>query len=501
MHSRQTSSLTHSGAAPKMGRRVVACVTGVGLLATAVIASPAANAEDAPPAAPRRIMSGWLPYWTTAESVNAFVNNADLFSDISPFWHNAAKSLSTASGVKIENNSLSSGTRASNLAILKGRGVEILPSITDGTGAGHMSSVMRNAAKSEALVNQIVALVESNGYDGIDLDFEKFAFSDGQSTWAKTRPAWVDFVKSLSAQLHARGKKLAVAVPPMGVSSGNYWVYDWAAIGPYIDKLRIMAYDYSWSTPGPVGGPLSWVEAVSEYAVSVLPPSKVQLGTPTYGRDWYTGKKSGTGCPASGNSAYSTKVYDSNDIGSVIGNTPASSWKRDAKSQERYFNYSVKLGDCTIQRSAWVPDSQTVIERAKIASKYGLNGLATWTIGGEQASQWEPLRTIALTMPFSAGQGLRAQSVAVKVSSKKGRKGRKVVVSGVVSPARSGAPVRLRVKRAGKWLVLKKTTTNENGTYRFTIRPKAAKNVYHVHAPKSGGYLARSTGTFTIRSR
>ena len=72
-------------------------------------------------------MSGWLPYWTTAESVNSFVANADLFSDISPFWHNAAKSSSSPSGVTIQNNSLSSGSRASNLATLRGEVSQSFP--------------------------------------------------------------------------------------------------------------------------------------------------------------------------------------------------------------------------------------------------------------------------------------------------------------------------------------------------------------------------------------
>ena len=174
-------------------------VVGVTVLASAVamVGLPAASSAAAAPTVapantgvPKRMMSGWLPYWTTAESVKSVVDNADLFSDVSPFWHNATKSGSSASGVALENNTLNSGTRASNLAQLKGRGFDILPSITDGTGTGHMSSVMKNTAKRTALVNQIVNLVNSNGYDGIDLDFEKFAFSDAQSTWAATRPAW-----------------------------------------------------------------------------------------------------------------------------------------------------------------------------------------------------------------------------------------------------------------------------------------------------------------------
>ncbi len=439
--------------------------------------------------APKRMMSGWLPYWTTAESVNAVVANADLFSDVSPFWHNAAKSSSSPSGVELQNNPLSSGTRASNLATLKGRGIAILPSITDGTGAGHMSAVLRDSSKRAALVSQVVNLVMSNGYDGIDLDFEKFAFSDGRSTWAATRPAWVAFVADLGAQLRARGKKFAVTVPPMGVSESDYWVYDWAAIGPHIDKLRIMAYDYSWCTPGPIGGPLSWVEKVAAYAVSVLPPSKVQLGTPTYGRDWINNQPN---CTLTGQ-----KVYDSKQIGSAISGTPDGSWKRDTASQERYFNYTV----AGVSRSAWVPDYVTVAARARIASKYGLNGLANWTLGGEQSAMWPAIRSIAQTLPFSAAQGPRRQKVSVKVKSKTGKKGRTVTISGKVTPNGAKVKVRLEVKKGSQWKTVKTVSTGGSGGYRIQFKHNAAKRVYRVNALASAGYYTKLSGKFTILGR
>lgn len=476
-------------------RRAFVAVTATSL---AMFGLPAVTAGSAAAeTAPKRMMSGWLPYWTTQASMEAFLANSDLFSDISPFWHDAGKSTSTASGVTIKNHSLGYGTRASNLAALKGHGAEVWPSITDGTGAGYMSSVLRNTSKRAALVSQIVNLVNSNGYDGIDLDFEKFAFSDGSSTWSKTRPAWVTFVAELSAQLHANGKKLSVAVPPEGVAGSDYWVYDWKSIGPHIDKLRIMAYDYSWSTPGPIGGPLSWVHKVAAYAVSTMPGSKVQLGTPTYGRDWVK-SKSGSGCPST-----AQKVYDSKQIGSVLG-VGDGSWKRDAASQERYFNYTVKYngGACTVSRSAWVPDATTVIERAKIASQYGLAGLATWTIGGEQAGQWGPLRDIARTMPFAtnAGGGSVGQQVNFKVSKKVVRRGGKVKVSGKLTPARSGAKVKVQRLRAGKWVNLKTVRTSAAGNYKTTVKV-GAKAKFRVAVPKTGRYLKAVSGARLVKIR
>lgn len=372
----------------------VAAALVVGSLAgPAVVGSASANAATTKP---KRMMSGWMPYWTTKESLKSFEANIDLFSDVSPFWHNATRSSSTGSLVRIENNWLSYSNRAALIDRMHNRGVAIMPSITDGTGAMYMRQVLRNPKRRSALVAQITKIVVANRYDGIDLDFEKFAFNDGQSTWAGTRPAWVAFIASLASALHAKGKKLAVAVPPMGVPGNDYWVYAWPQIAPHIDKLRIMAYDYSWDSPGPVGGPLSWVAKLAQYARSVVPAYKIQMGTPTYGRDWVK-SKSGTGCPS-----LSSKTYDSRDIGSVLG-VPANKWTRDSASAERVLRYTVKYnrGRCTVSRVAFVPDDYTVRVRARQASRFGLGGIATWMVGSEQWSQWAGLRRIARNKPFA----------------------------------------------------------------------------------------------------
>ena len=381
--------------------RLLTALLVAALTAASLVAVPPSSAQatvssaPAAPPNPQRIMSGWMPYWTTQESLAAFLPNARLFSDVSPFWHNAARGH-TISGVNIENNWLSYSNRAAIMKQLRGRGVKIMPSITDGTGAHYMRRILANPVLRERFTSQIVALVVSNRYDGIDLDFEKFAFSDGSSTWASTRVSWARFIVRLAAKLHRAGKLLAVSVPPMGTSNGNYWVYAWPVIGKYIDKLPIMAYDYSWDRPGPIGGPISWVREVLNYAVKAVPRSKIQLGTPTYGRDWVV-SKTGVGCPA-----LKTEVFDTRDIGSVRG-IPARLWQRDQASRERYIKYAVLYngGRCRVVRSMWSPDAYTVLIRSLVSSTYRINGIATWTVGSEHPSQWPGLNTIANKYPFS----------------------------------------------------------------------------------------------------
>jgi spore germination protein YaaH len=260
----------------------------LGVLAAALVLSLAPTASSSATTttpAPRRIVSGWVPYWTTAAGLASVTANGDLFSDVSPFWYSARGNAPSISLV-----SLAGGVSIpSTVAALHAKGVKVLPTITDGSGAHDMSAQLSSATGRARLVTQIVALVTSRGYDGIDLDWEGFAFSDGRASWAATRPRWVAFVASLSASLHARHKLLAVTVPggtDTGSDSTGYWVYAWSQIGPRVDRLRVMAYDYHVASAGPIA-PLPWVTAVAARAVSQVSSTKVQIGIASYGRDWY----------------------------------------------------------------------------------------------------------------------------------------------------------------------------------------------------------------------
>ncbi|CAB4529447.1 MAG: hypothetical protein F2519_00200 [Actinobacteria bacterium] len=287
----------------------------VALLSIAVLASllpltgPSYAIEDG---APRKIFSGWIPYYNMKISLPAAIKNKDLMSDVSPFWYSLKSATVIADDYKLGNPSfpmVDTSSRvidtrtaafADPLGQMRRAGLTIIPTINDetGPGSGVLAGIIAKESTRATLVNTITKLVMDNNFDGIDLDFEKFAFSDPISTWASTSANWILFLRDLSTSLHARGKLLAIDTPLLfdpATGKKGYWVYAWKDIGQYIDRLRIMGYDYSIDTPGPIG-PLSWVDASVKYAVSVMPASKVFLGVPGYGRDWVTNLV-GT-CPA-----------------------------------------------------------------------------------------------------------------------------------------------------------------------------------------------------------
>ena len=267
----------------RVRRRIVAGAAALGAAAMlgALVPVPA-QAATSP--TPRKIVTGWGYFSSTsASALTSLQDNVDLFSDISPFWYSATWSGS-ASAITPASYA---ANRASVLPLIKATGVAVLPTITDGMAAHRMATVLASTTTRTALASQIVATVLKEGYDGIDLDFEGFAFSDGSSSWAATRPNWVAFVKQLSAGLHAQGKLLSITTPPLYTPTTGYWVYDWKSIGAYVDRLRIMTYDYSTSKAGPIS-PFSWVSKVAAFAVTQVPAGKIQIGVPNYGRDWVT---------------------------------------------------------------------------------------------------------------------------------------------------------------------------------------------------------------------
>ena len=229
------------------------------ILTGAILPIAVANADEEK--LPRKVLTGWMPYYSVKNSMAAILANKDLMSEVSPFWY----SLTSATGIKDQYASAKlTIPMKTQLDLLRANGLKIIPAITDGTKKLVLAGLLAKPSTRSQVVNTITKLVLTNNYDGIDLDFEGFAFSDGTSSWAKTSPNWVLFIKELSELLHANGKILSMTTPvvfdPVTKRKGSYWVYNWPETAPYIDRLRIMTYDYSISKPGPIG-PLEWTEA------------------------------------------------------------------------------------------------------------------------------------------------------------------------------------------------------------------------------------------------
>ena len=350
---------------------------------------------------PRRILSGWLPDYSLARNLPTVEGNLDLIRDISPFWYG----LTGATTIK-DKYALGRYTtpKTTVIARLKSNGLILLPTITDDTKKLVLAGLLANPTTRTSIVQSIKDLVLRHNYDGIDLDFEVFYTQDGRSTWATTKPNWIAFIKELSAELRQQGKLLSVTTPPDFAPetkrAGN-WVFSLAEIGPHIDRLRIMAYDFSTVRPGPIG-PLPWSEDAVKYAVTQMPASKVFLGIPGYGRDWIT-KVEGV-CPKDFASSVvvgakaavvmrsAVELATSNNAVITYNPTHAESTFTYRKT---YVDPTNSASFCTATRTVWFPDEKSYTARTNLVGKYRIGGIAVWTFGMENTAAITAVRDIA----------------------------------------------------------------------------------------------------------
>ena len=430
------------------------------LLATLLFALPLSTLHSASAAnPPRKILTGWLPYYSMKTYLPAVLNNADLIREIMPFWYTLKYDGKTKKAViaDVYKTANPSVPITEPLAALRNAGMTIIPTISDGTDKLVLANLLAKPASRKQVVDAIVATVASQNYDGIDLDFEGFAFIDPNTTWKTTSPNWVLFVKELGTALHAQNKILSITTPylfdPAGTQKG-YFVYAWAQIAPHIDRLRIMTYDYSTSRPGPIG-PISWTEKTVKYAISVMPASKVYLGLPGYGKDWVT-KVEGV-CPANlakiitpSAKAGTFLMRDAANIAATYGAVPTynETFAEVTFSYKREYTGTTSGGlstTCTASRTAWHQNAQSFSVRAQLVAKYQLGGAAQWVIGQE-----EPLAMVAIRDVATSIAPAQLES-SMSLSTSQLSYGNPVTISGAITLKDKSPVASLPFKVEGKY--------------------------------------------------
>ena len=499
----KTTKISKKYKARKTTSFLVIAITLFGLLVPSSIQTATANNKE-----PRKIVTGWIPYYSIdrvlprvrkltpsiptgvnqpalcdssqyGPAENAAIENSylfrnkDLMKEVLPFW------FSLKSPTLIRNDYTTgnpSWPMADTVCLMRRAGMQIIPTMTDGTAKLVLAGYLANPTTRTTIVNSIVNLVNVNGFDGIDLDYEGFAFVDGNTTWTRTAPLWVAFIKELSVAMRANKKILSVTTPYLYDPSERqkgYFVYAWADIASSIDRLRIMTYDFNVAKPGP-NAPISWVDKTIRYAISIMPASKVYVGLPGYGRDWITAVQGK--CPVSAppglkaGAKAATFLMVNAERKAVIDNAiPVF----DASVSEATYSYTQTYNgltadgastSCSVNRTVWYQNSRSYAERMALVSKYRLGGAALWTLGMEDQMATTEMRNAALAM---------APDVVVSTMNLSGLNQGSVFyadqfnVNGLFtlkdkSPI-AGLPVSVEINRGGTWTKVAELLTDATG--------------------------------------
>ncbi|MBV1892440.1 MAG: hypothetical protein KUG57_00240 [Ilumatobacteraceae bacterium] len=373
--------------------RVIGVVAAV-VVAAAVVLILLADSDSAPPPRPDIPLDAWAPYWALDSSLPELAVHSKAIRELSPFWFNAV-----AAGQIVADPNASPELTEAFMVEARRSDALVVPSIIDAMPAGEMAAVLADPSTRRAHIDTIVEFAAAGDYDGVDIDYEQFAFADGKDSWAATRPNWVAFITELASELHSAGRTLTVSIPPVydaeRTSESGFWVYDYGAIVDHVDHIRIMAYDFSVAEPGPIA-PLDWVEGAIEGVIEAAgSPDKLVLGLPAYGRNWPTFVAGE--CPEEelqGRTSVSARSVD--ELIERRGATPV----RVDATGEWMFEYDLEVTDgeltCIQTRQVHYVDGDGLRLRMDLARKYQLDGVALWALGFDDGAVWnEILPTVA----------------------------------------------------------------------------------------------------------
>jgi spore germination protein YaaH len=312
-----------------------------------------------------RIVAAWLP--TSFDAVQArasFEANKDVLDEVSPFWYEAG-----SDGALVPEN----GARDRELVkAAHAADVLVLPTIHNVNDANKVIDLIKDANLRAAHIQAILDEVRTYDYDGIDIDYEALP--------ASSRNDFSTFMEGLGAALHAQGKLLTVAVHAKDADLDGLGAFqDWTRLGAACDRVRIMTYDYHWrgSGPGPIA-PLHWVASVAEYARSVMPAQKVELGIPFYGYNW---GEQAEAVPQTWTDiqALIEQHQPQVQVAARDGNGPV---------EESWFEY--RSGGNV--RTVWFNDRRSIDAKLALVEQQDIAGIAIWRLGSEDPQNWQVIR-------------------------------------------------------------------------------------------------------------
>lgn len=243
------------------------------------------------------------------------------------------------------------------------KGLKVWGLIDNFTQDVSTTETLSSTAARQNMISQLVQAALNVGMDGINVDFESLSEDVGIH--------FLEFLRELSIECHKNNLVLSVDNPvPEDFTSH----YDRAEQGKVVDYVIIMGYDehYVGSETGSVAS-LPWVEQGIVDTLDEVPAARVINAVPFYTRLWRT----------TGGNVTSEAIGMDQAQQVISENNVETYW--DKTTSQNYGSYDIDNSSYQI----WLEDSQSIAEKVKLVSKYGLAGVSAWKLGFENSGIWQ----------------------------------------------------------------------------------------------------------------
>src|ERR1700691_3130693 len=323
------------------------------------------------------IRAGFYVPWDAASfaSLRDFYRQIDL---LYPDWLHVLTADGRLQGVDDQTNKLFDVVQNSHVRPVDDRvmpflkaedsSMEVFPMVNNFDGANwvEITDFLNDPDARASFRKQVGEFLSSDHFRGLMVDFEAFPAS-GQK-------GYVALLNELSSDLHARGMKLYVSVPPHNPE------FDYAAISAPADGVVVMNYDEHY--PGGPSGPVAsqdWFVDNLKFAVKVIPRNKLICAIANYGYDWVLKPKNGKIPPDQKDHSVSVQeawlaARDSDEDVTY-----------DDDALNPHFSY---LDERSVQHDVWFLDAVTALNHMRAAQTLGIQTFALWRLGGEDRTLW-----------------------------------------------------------------------------------------------------------------
>jgi spore germination protein len=257
--------------------------------------------------------------------------------------------------------------------------IMLLSSVTEtGTFSTERAGrIFRNPALQDKVIDQILIKMREKGYLGLDIDFEFVAPEDAD--------AFISFIQNTTARLNAEGYTVNVDLAPKTSSAQQgllYEAHDYERIGAIADTVLLMTYEWGFTFGPPMAvAPINQVKRVVNYAVTVIPRSKIFMCIPNYGYDWVLPYQRGVTVATVFGNQYAAEVAAR--YNAVI--------EYDETAQSPFFYFTSADGN---KHVVWFEDVRSIQAKYGVITDNTLLGAGYWNAMRPFAQNWAYLNAM-----------------------------------------------------------------------------------------------------------
>lgn len=237
-----------------------------------------------------------------------------------------------------------------------------------------VNSILYNEENQNRHIDSILNILKSKDYYGLNISIAHLN--------VENRQAYENYITKLVNRLNDEEYLLFVTITPRTIISINEITFerlDYSKLGQAANSILLLTYGWGYSAgPPSATTPYYMVRAILDYAVALIPQSKLYTGLSTIAYDWQLPYIIGISRANSLNT--DAAIALAREVGATI--------LYDENTQAPYYEYTTYVSGRPIHHIVWFKDARSIDALVKLVHEYEIQGVSIWNIMSYFAQMW-----------------------------------------------------------------------------------------------------------------